>query len=56
LRQRLGWSEAWQAQGNQYDFFQNQGYKHTQFLLRVLKTFAVDDGLGPGSQQSGDSR
>ena len=56
LRQRLGWSEAWQAHGNQYDFFQNQGYKHTQFLLRVLKTFAVDDGLGPGSQQSGDSR
>jgi hypothetical protein len=56
LRQRLGWSEAWQAQGNQYEFFQKQGYKHTQFLLRVLKTFAVDDGVSSGSQQSGGSR
>jgi len=49
LRSRLGWSEPWKTDGNQYEFFQKQGYKHTQFLLRVLKTFAVD--AGPGGQR-----
>lgn len=48
VRERLGWSEPWQTGGNQYEFFQKQGYKHTQFLLRVLKTFAADDGPGGG--------
>ena len=49
LRSRLGWSEPWKTDGNQYEFFQKQGYRHTRFLLRVLKTFAVD--AGPGGQR-----
>ncbi len=46
LRSRLGWSEPWKTEGNQYEFFQQQGYRHTQFLLRVLKTFAVEAETG----------
>lgn len=40
IRNRLGFTEPDPDSKNPYGFFQNQGFRHTQFLLRVLRTFA----------------
>lgn len=42
LRRRLGYQEPQPDQRNPHLYFKNQGVRHTQFILRVLRTFAQD--------------
>lgn len=42
LRKRLGYQEPQPDRRNPHEYFKNQGVRHTQFILRVLKTFAQD--------------
>jgi uncharacterized RDD family membrane protein YckC len=42
LRHRLGYQDPQPDPRNPHTFFQTQGFRHTAFLLRVLKTFAED--------------
>ncbi len=42
LRARLGYQEPQPDPRNPHLYFRNQGVRHTQFILRVLKTFATD--------------
>ena len=42
LRKRLGYQDPAPDPRNPHTFFQTQGFRHTQFILRVLKTFAQD--------------
>ena len=40
LRKRFGYQDPAPDPRNPHTFFQTQGFRHTQFILRVLKTFA----------------
>ena len=42
LRRRLGYQDPPPDPRNPHTFFRTQGFKNTQFILRVLKTFADD--------------
>ncbi len=42
LRKRLGYQDPAPDPRNPHTFFQTQGFRHTQFILRVLKTFSQD--------------
>jgi uncharacterized RDD family membrane protein YckC len=42
LRHRLGYQDPQPDPRNPHTFFRTQGFRHTAFLLRVLKTFAED--------------
>ena len=50
LRHRLGYQDPPPDPRNPHTFFQGQGLRHTQFILRVLKTFADDPSGAKGSQ------
>ena len=50
LRQRLGYQDPPPDPRNPHAFFQAQGLRHTQFILRVLKTFADDPSGAKGTQ------
>lgn len=60
LRKRLGYQEPQPDPRNPHLYFKNQGVRHTQFILRVLKTFAQDPTgtklTAAGSGSEGDSR
>ncbi len=42
LRQRLGYQDPAPDPRNPHTFFRTQGFRHTLFILRVLKTFSED--------------
>jgi uncharacterized RDD family membrane protein YckC len=42
IQKRLGWQPPGPDPRNPHAFFHGQGKRHTDFLLRVLKTFSVD--------------
>ena len=42
LRKRLAFQDPAPDPRNPHTFFQTQGFRHTRFILRVLKTFAQD--------------
>ena len=42
IQKRLGWQPPGPDPRNPHAFFQGQGKRHTDFLLRVLKTFSMD--------------
>ena len=44
LQRRLGWTSPGPDPTNPHTFFQGQSCRHTNFLRRVLKTFAEDAG------------
>ncbi len=44
LRRRLGYQDPPPDPRNPHTYFRTQGFKNTQFILRVLKTFADDPG------------
>lgn len=52
LRHRLGYQDPPPDPRNPHTFFQGQGQRHTQFILRVLRTFADDPSGAKGSQFS----
>jgi len=52
LRVRLGYQDPPPDPRNPHTFFQAQGLRHTQFILRVLKTFADDPTGAKGSAQN----
>ncbi len=55
LRRRLGYQEPAPDPRNPHIFFQTQGFRHTQFILRVLKTF-VQDPTGAKAPARTDER
>ncbi|MFN9718904.1 MAG: RDD family protein [Planctomycetota bacterium] len=55
LRARLGYLEPQPDPRNPHLYFRNQGVHHTQFILRVLKTFAADPSGTRSSTVSSDS-
>lgn len=57
LRQRLGYQDPPPDPLNPHTFFRTQGFRHTNFILRVLRTFAEDPTGARGTiQNSADSR
>ncbi len=57
LRRRLGYQDPAPDPRNPHTFFRTQGFRHTQFILRVLKTFADDPGGSKATPQgSSDSK
>jgi hypothetical protein len=49
LQRQLGWKSPGPDPKNPHTFFQGQSCRHTNFLRRVLKTFAEDDGEEVGA-------
>ncbi len=55
LRARLGYQDPAPDPRNPHTFFQAQGRKHTQFILRVLKTFSDDPEGAPAAKSVAQS-
>lgn len=55
LRYRLGYVDAPPDPRNPHTYFRSQGFRHTQFILRVLKTFA-DNPQGTKSVENTERR
>lgn len=53
LRQRLGYQDPAPDPRNPHTFFRTQGFRHTQFILRVLRTFADDPSGAKGNAKNG---
>jgi uncharacterized RDD family membrane protein YckC len=53
LRRRLGYQDQGPDPRNPHTYFQNQGNRHTKFLLRVLKTFSDDPSRTKNGESSG---
>lgn len=57
LRHRLGYEDPQPDPRNPHTYFRTQGFRHTQFILRVLKTFADDPSGGKtGNGAAGDNK
>ncbi len=57
LRHRLGYQDPEPDPRNPHTFFRTQGFRHTAFLLRVLRTFAEDPaGVKRATENSADPR
>lgn len=57
LRKRLGYVDPQPDPHNPHTFFRTQGFRHTLFLLRVLKTFAENpDGTKFTAKDTGEKR
>jgi hypothetical protein len=57
LRRRLGYQDPPPDPRNPHTFFRTQGFRHTNFILRVLRTFAEDPSGARGTVlNSADSK
>ena len=57
LRKRLGYVDPQPDPRNPHPFFRTQGFRHTMFLLRVLKTFAENpEGTKSLAKNSSEER
>ena len=57
LRKRLGYVDPQPDPRNPHTFFRTQGFRHTMFLLRVLKTFAENpEGTKSLAKNSSEER
>ena len=52
LRGRLGYQDPAPDPRNPHTYFRTQGFRHTQFILRVLKTFADDPSGSKGNSKN----
>jgi uncharacterized RDD family membrane protein YckC len=52
LRRRLGYQDPQPDPRNPHTFFATQGFRHTNFILRVLRTFAEDPTGAKGTVQN----
>jgi hypothetical protein len=52
LRKRLGYQDPAPDPRNPHTYFRTQGFRHTQFILRVLKTFADDPSGSKGNSKN----
>jgi uncharacterized RDD family membrane protein YckC len=52
LRRRLGYLDPQPDPRNPHTFFSTQGFRHTNFILRVLRTFAEDPTGSKGTVQN----
>ncbi len=52
LRKRLGYQDPAPDPRNPHTYFRTQGFRHTQFIVRVLKTFADDPNGSKGNSKN----